>query len=78
MKLTLILGTWFFCLPFRPKEKIGLFVKIRPGEFFFRPPGGENYQLSIYPNSLERSPTSYNELFLTPKFVLCNQALHHS
>ena len=31
---------------FKAKIK-GLFAKIRPCEIFFRPPGEENYQLSI-------------------------------
>ena len=36
-----------FC-SIRPKKKICLFAKIRPMNFFFRPPGGEKYQLSIF------------------------------
>ena len=39
-KFEIVLNSFF--------KNIGLFAKILPGKIFFRPPGGENYQLSIF------------------------------
>ena len=33
------------------QKNIALFAKIRPGEIFCRPPGGENYQISFFQKS---------------------------
>ena len=45
---------------------------------FFVHPAEKIINFLFFPNSHERSSNSYNKLFLTPKFVSCNQALHHS